>query len=156
MNNPIGITPRGDIAFGSDVELVDIIAGTPALELALRGWVEINDQGLHDGTLNCYPHLKAILGYAMNGRDRLPVGVITFEHEAMQRRVWAFQVYVLPEFRGRGVFTAMWAKLVEHSTEILKARSIEMGTHVRNSAMRAAAKRTGSVEEAVFLKFNLE
>lgn len=145
-----------DRTFTNMVELVDGLVGTPALALAMAGWTEVNQKGLHDGSMNCYPDLQAVIGYAMNGRDRLPVGVITFNVDSPQRRVWAFQVYVMPEFRGRGVYTAMWAKLVEHSAEVLKVQSIQMATHIRNSTMRAVGQRTGCIEEAVTLRFNLE
>lgn len=138
------------------VELVEGLNGSAAVSLALRGWIEINDAGLHDGTMNVHAGLHAIIGHAQNGRDMLPVGVITFDHDVNFNRVWIFQSYVVPEFRGRGVYTAMWAKLVEHSAEKLHVRSIEGATHVRNSAMRAVAKRMGRVEEAVILKFSLE
>lgn len=138
------------------VELVDIITGTPALTLALQGWAETNAAGLGDGILNCHADTKAVLGYAQNGRDMLPVGVITYEYTALWRRVWVNQVFVLQEFRGRGVYSSMWAKLVEHAAEVLKAGSIQYATHLRNNAMRAAAKRTGCIEEAILLRFNLE
>lgn len=141
---------------GHSVELIDIITGTPALALALQGWAEINANGLGDGILNCHASYKAVLGSAQNGRDAVPVGVLTYDFEPLLRRVWVYQAYVHPEFRGRGVYTAMWAKLVEHSAEVLKAQSIQMGTHVRNSAMRAVAKHTGCIEEAIHLRFNLE
>jgi RimJ/RimL family protein N-acetyltransferase len=141
---------------GHTVELVDVITGTPALSLAIQGWAETNAAGLGEGILNCHASHKAILGWAQNGRDLLPVGVLTFDDEPLFRRVWIYQAFVLQEFRGRGVYTAMWAKLVEHSVETLKARSIQYATHLRNSAMRAAAKRTGCIEEAVHLRFNLE
>lgn len=146
-----------DAPLGTAVNLfLDGLNNTPALDLAIRGWAEINEKGFGDGTLNCYASLKAVLGYAMNGRDRLPVGVITFDYDTMLRRVWAFQVYVLPEFRGRGIYTAMFAELVRYGTDVLNANSIQMGTHLRNAAMRAVAKRTGCFEECIILRFNLE
>lgn len=128
---------------------------TPALNLAVRGWAETVEKGFGDGSLNCYPALNAFVGYAMNGRDEIPVGVVTFNYDVDHKRVWLFQAYVLPEFRGCGVYKAMWAALVSHSTT-LGAKSIQMGTHVRNAAMRAAAKHTGCIEEAIHLRFNLE
>lgn len=136
------------------IEFYDGLNGTPALDLAMRGWAETYEKGNSDGTLNVFSTLHAFVAYAPNGHDRLPVGVITFEVEKVSNRVWIYQGYTLPEFRGRGVYSAMWNSLVAHGIE-QKMKSIQSATHVRNIAMRAVAKKLGRYEESVVLKFDL-
>lgn len=137
-----------------EIKLFEGLNHTPALELAMRGWAECVEKGLSDGTLNVHAGLNAFVAYAMNGREQLPVAVMTFDHDKTAKRVWIYQSYTIPEFRGRGCYAALWNSMVAHSVE-LKAASIESATHVRNVAMRAIAKKMGRHEESVVLKFNL-
>lgn len=155
MNEPIGL-PYIDGLKPIEVVLVEGLSHTPALELAMRGWAECVEKGLGDGTLNLWASLNAFIAYAQNGREMIPAAVMTWEHDKTLKRVWIYQSYTLPEFRGRGLYNALWAKMVEHATVELKASTIESGTHVRNTAMRAVAKKQGRYEECVILKFNLD
>lgn len=158
MNLPIGVAANGDIIFADKtvkVVVVEGLNGTPAAELAVRGWCETVERGFGDGNLNMNAGLNAMIGYAANGRDMLPVGVITWD-ATDSARAWVYQSYVLPEFRGRGVYSAMWAALVDHAMRKLpKVRSIESATHIRNIAMREIAKKLGRREEAVILRFDI-
>ena len=138
-----------------EIVLVDGLNNTPALDLAVRGWAECVEKGWGDGSLNVYASLKAFVAYAQNGREMIPAGVLTFDHDGPLKRIWIYQSYTLPEFRGRGIYNSLWSRMVEHAVE-LKAVSIQSGTHVRNSAMRAIAKKQGRFEECVILRFNLE
>lgn len=135
------------------VDLVDGINGTPAAELAVRGWLDNIESGFSDGELNMGHSLKAFIGYAQNGRDMLPVGVITWDVDAA--RIWVHQSYVLPEYRGRGVYSAMWNELIDHAQGLPNVRSVQSATHVNNKAMRAIAARQGRRETAVFLKVDI-
>lgn len=136
------------------VELFQGLNETPALDLAIRGWAEIVEKGFGDGALNAYPSLNAFVGFAKNGRDEIPAGVVTFEHDTSLKRVWLFQAYVLPEFRGIGVYKALWTALVGYSAEA-GAKSVQFGTHPKNAAMRAVAQRTGCAEKTIVLRFDL-
>jgi len=138
-----------------DIQLLDGINNTPALGLAIRGWADCEERGLGDGTLNVHATMKAFLACAQNGREMIPAGVMTWEYDAALKRVWIYQSYVLPEFRGRGIYNLLWARMVEHAAIDLKAHSIQSATHIRNSAMRAIAARQGRFEECVVLRFNL-
>lgn len=135
------------------VDFVDGINGTPAAELAVRGWLDTLEHGYSDGTINMQAELKAFIGYAQNGRDMLPVGVVTFFVD--NARIWVQQSFVLPEFRGRGVYSAMWNELIGHAQDLPAVRSIESGMHVNNKAMRAIAARQGRRETAVILKVDI-
>lgn len=138
-----------------DVKLYDGISRTPALDLAMRGWADTVDHGFGDGTLNVFSSIKAFVAFTENGRDMLPVGVLTWDEDAVLKRIWIYQGYVLPEFRGRGVYSALWAALVNHATANTKVVAIESATHIKNITMRAVANRLGRVEEAVTLRFDI-
>lgn len=149
---PIGLAADGSMMFRP--QFVEGLNGTPAAELAVRGWLEINEKGLGGNELNMSSTLNAVIGYAPNGRDVLPVGVITWNVD--DARVWVHQSYVVPEFRGRGVYSAMWLALVNKVIADLPAvRSIQSATHVRNQAMRAIAAKQGRREEAVTLRLDI-
>jgi RimJ/RimL family protein N-acetyltransferase len=142
---------HGDFA----VAYYEHLNNTPALALAMKGWADVEERGLGDGTLSVYADSHAFVGYARNGRDLLPAGVITFSEEKNAGRLWIHQGYVVPEFRGRGLYSTLWCKLVEHAVK-LRASTIMSATHVRNEAMRAVARRQGRVEAAVMLRYDLQ
>lgn len=134
--------------------IVDGLNGTPAAELAVRGWLDNVENGLSDGTLNMTGAMQAVVGYAPNGRDMLPVGVITFTVELGY--VWVSQSFVMKDFRGRGVYTAMWSALYKHVFEELPAvRSIRSATGVKNKVMRQIAHKQGRREEAIILHLDI-
>lgn len=136
------------------VYVVPSIAGTPAVALAIAGWVDCNERGLGDGTMNLANDQKAMLAFAKNGQEMLPVGVMTWSFDESARRVWIFQSYVVKEFRGRGVYRAMWHHMVQHAEE-LAARTIQSATHADNKTMRSIAAKLGRREEAVVLRYDL-
>lgn len=136
------------------IDFVNGLNETPALTLAVRGWAEIDERGFSDGSMSVHASQHAFIAYAANGRDQLPVGVMTFAHDEDLKRVWVFVGYVIPEFRGQGIYNALWHRLVAHATE-LKVTSIQSGVHVRNSAMRAVAARQGRREDAVILRYDI-
>lgn len=127
---------------------------TPALALAMRAWADVEERGLGDGSMTVYSNLNAMVGYAQNGRDMLPVGVITFEHQEHAGKIWIYSGFVLPEFRGRGIYRAMWNELVLKAMD-LKAAKIEGATHMRNASMRAVAKKLERTESYVVLSFDV-
>lgn len=135
--------------------IVDGLNGTPAAELAVRGWLEMVESGLSDGTLNMAGSMQAVIGYAPNGRDMLPVGVITFAVELGY--VWVNQSFVVKDFRGRGVYTAMFSALHRHVVDELPAvRSIRSATSVKNKVMRQIAHKQGRREEAIILHLDIQ
>jgi GNAT superfamily N-acetyltransferase len=136
------------------VELFHGLNETPALDLAVRGWAEMTEKGFGDGSLNAHAGQSALVGFEKNGRDELAVGVVTFEHDTSLKRIWLSQAYVLPEFRGRGVYKGLWTALAGFSTGA-GAKSIQFGTHVKNAPMRAVAHRTGCIEQGVVLRYDL-
>lgn len=135
-----------------EISLLEGLADSPALSLAVQGWAECVRLGYGDGTMNVQTSLNAIVAH--NDGARLPIGVMTFDYFPVDKRVWIYQSYVLPEYRGRGIYRQMYERLVAHAIT-LKARSIQSGTHSKNTAMRAVAKKMGRHEECVILRQNL-
>ena len=138
-----------------EVELIFGLAESPAAQLATLGWLECVEKGLSDGNPVMRIDQNAVLGYVKQGQERTPAGVITFEHVPHWKQVFIVQSYVLPQFRGQGVYSAMFNRLVEHAIVDMKATNIQSSTHVRNVAMRAIAKKQGRFEECVTLRMNL-
>ncbi len=153
MSNPIGVTPRGDIVFASDIriDICQCVSSEPvAIELCLRGWNELTAKGLGDGRLMFHSNMSAIVGYAANGRDQEAAGVILFGLEPEFKRCWVTLSFVKEEYRARGLYTAMY-EVLRGEARRMGLRTIESATHVRNVAMRAVAKRQGRTEEFVIL-----
>lgn len=136
-----------------EVRLVDSLVNEPAAVLAVRGWLEMTERGLGDGRLNMSNDQKAVIGYAKNGLDRLPAGVLTFSIQA-DRTIWIYQAFVEKEFRGRGLFTAMLARLIEFAAST-QSQSINFGTHPKNTAMRAVAAKRDFVEDAIVYRYDV-
>ncbi len=128
---------------------------TPALALAVRGWIELNDRGFGDRSMCVNACEDAFVAFFPNGLEMLPVGVMTYNYNEGARCLWINLSYVDEEFRGRGCYRALWDTIVAYAISI-KAQSIQSGTHVRNNAMREVSKRLGRFEEFVILRFNLE
>ena len=131
------------------------LANTPALRLAMLGWVDVQERGLGERVCNVYSNLKGLVAFAANGKDLIPAGVMTYDHTEHNNEIFIYQSFVLPEHRGIGCYTALWNAMVAKGIE-LKVAKICSSTSMRNSAMRAIAARQGRVEEAVTLSYFLE
>jgi len=131
-------------------ELLTNMQRTPAVKLAVRGQLEIIESGHGDEILMLQWDHNAILGWF----DHEPVGVITFSHTKWVRQLDIHIGYVVPEHRGRGVYRAMWDRLVEEA-QAREALVIWGNTHVDNAVMRATARSLGRVERGVLLRFDV-
>ena len=85
---------------------------------------------------------------------REPVGVITFSHTKWVRQLDIHIGYVVPEHRGRGIYRAMWNRLVEEA-QARDALVIWGNTHTDNAVMRATARALDRVERGVLLRFDV-
>lgn len=139
---------------GIQVIHYDRLNNTPAVRLATLGWLDGNSRGLGENVVNLYSCLKAFVAFAPNGRDLLPAGVMTYDVIENTNEFFIYQSYVLEEFRGRGLYTAMWNSIVAKGIQD-KVHRIKSATSMRNIAMRSIAQRQGRVEEAVTLTFEL-
>lgn len=81
-------------------------------------------------------------------------GIITFMEEKYNKRIWIKLGYVNQDTRAKGVYRAMWDKLVLIGRE-RDFTSIGGSTHIDNLVMRAVAKSFGRTEISVTLEFKL-
>lgn len=138
------------------IEVVDIAGADPrVVQLCLQGWNNLFTRGLTDGRLVFHDGMSAIIGFAQNGKDELPAGVLLFGIEREFKRTWITLAYVNDEFRGRGIYRTMYGGLRTISASA-GVRSIEYATHLRNDRMRNVSKRMGCAEEFVILVDRIE
>ena len=138
------------------IEIHECASAAPAaIELCLRGWNELFAKGLTDGRLVFHERMSAMVAHAQNGRDFETAGVVLFGLEPEFKRCWVTLSFVKEEYRGRGIYTAMYVGLRAEALR-MGLRTIESATHVRNVAMRAVAKRQGRPEEFVILIDRIE
>jgi ribosomal protein S18 acetylase RimI-like enzyme len=138
----------------TDIDIVSAETTTGAAAvLAARGWLEGIERGFSGSNeFNMSHHYRSLLALVPNGRDRVPAGVITWNPTGNE--AFLFQSYVDPEFRGRGVFTALWNELIAQAMN-MKIVKIQSFVHASNSTMRAIAKKQGRREEAVVTTFDV-
>lgn len=163
MNHPIGVDQRGSVLFpvppSFEVKFYDGLYQTPALELAVRGWLDCVERGFGEGALNIGWDQKAYVAFAPTnlserGRGMVPVGVCTFEYMAPFKKVWIAQSYVIEPYRGLGIYRMLWERVVLKAIE-LKAVKVESGTHPLNTTMRAIARKLGRVETGITLTYDV-
>jgi hypothetical protein len=129
------------------IEHYDGINRTPALRLALTAQLELLTLGLCDPTLNVFWDQKAIVAF-----DETPIGLITWQHQAWLKQIDVALGYVVPHRRREGVYTHMWAALVEKAQE-LKVLQICSTTHMSNKPMRITAIKQDRCELGVVLRY---
>jgi len=133
-----------------NVHHYDGVPRTPALLLALKGNVEIVEAGFAVPAVHFNWDSKAVVASI----DGVPCGVITWNHTEWMKQVDITVAYVLPEYRRRGVYRAMWEALVEKA-KVVGALEIMSNTAVANAPMRGAAAAVGRSEGGVILRFPL-
>lgn len=137
---------------GIDIVSSETTTGAAAV-LAARGWLEGVERGFSGSNeFNMNHNYRSLLALVPNGRDKVPAGVITWSITGNE--AFLFQSYVDPEFRGRGVFTALWNELVAQAVN-MRLTKIQSFVHASNVTMRAIAKRQGRREEAVVTSFDV-
>jgi len=146
------------------IEVVENINHTPGLQLAVEGHAELLQAGLSDDVAMVHWDHKAVIAFvdrqdpgeagAAVGPYTEAVGVISFGHLEWARQFDIYIGYVRRPHRHRGVYTALWKRLVEEAQK--RGVAIIQGTtDVKNAPMRAVAKTLGRTEQAVVLHFRV-
>ncbi|MEH2474579.1 GNAT superfamily N-acetyltransferase [Nitrobacteraceae bacterium AZCC 2161] len=120
---------------------------TPATAIAVRGQAELMAE-FGSRFIGLYWEYNAITATV----DGQVVGVIVWHEEKHNHRLWLQLGYVVPEWRGKGIYTFLWNELVAKAGK-LKYGSIASGTSIDNYRMRAVAKTQGRVEVGVNMSF---
>jgi GNAT superfamily N-acetyltransferase len=127
------------------------IDGTPCVALAMRGMAELLADGGGEqfvGLHHSYNGITATIG------DNV-VGVLIWFDQPTSHRIWLQLGYVLPPYRGQGVYDALWDALLDKARGLKRPR-IDSAARLDNYVMRAVAKKQGRVEHAVLLKYEVE
>ena len=121
---------------------------TPALALLTRGHHELLDRGLASPETVINWDDLAVVAFA----GAVPVGVISYSHEKWRKILWIRMGYVAPEARRRGIYGAMWERVVK-AAQRLGALEIHGGTHVDNKAMLECAESLGRTRLSITTRF---
>jgi GNAT superfamily N-acetyltransferase len=123
---------------------------TPAVVLAMRGWLELNDKGIGEQAASVHWEQHGIVAFA----DSKAVGVITWTEQKPLAAAYAEQVYVIPEWRRKGIFKLMWDELEEWAAE-KEFYTIRLGTHPMNTLARSIYDRMGRLH-GLFYEFDVD
>lgn len=133
------------------------IENTPALPIALRGQLECaaaggaQEVGLHYS----YNAITATIVGEFAGRPVSEVvGVIVWHAQKEQHRIWLQLGYVVPECRGRGVYSHLWRALIGKAKE-LGVNYIDSGTSRDNDRVLQIASHQGREVHAILLRYKL-
>lgn len=122
------------------IEHYDGLNRTPALRLALAAQLELLENELCEPLLNIFWDQQAVVGFwAHEGCSPRPVGVLTWNHVPAFKHIDVALAYVEPQRRLGGVYTAMWAGLVDKA-RALGVEFIISSTSTENVIMRKIAR----------------
>jgi GNAT superfamily N-acetyltransferase len=71
-----------------------------------------------------------------------PIGIVGYAVDRIEKDIWVELTYTAPEHRRKGVYRALFSRLVEMAIR-RGVRCIESGIHERNEAMLRAARTSG-------------
>lgn len=125
-----------------------------AVQLAVRGWLELQERGFGDGRVPFHIDMSAFIAHVRNGHSVELAGILVFTRDDTIGRLWVDLAYVIPECRGHGVFRSMWEDLSSYALKSA-ALTIEMATSVQNGPMRAVAKKLRCEEKAVQMVYQV-
>lgn len=124
---------------------------TPAAELGQRASAELIENGFGQRIVGLHWSYDCFVAY----NNTTPVGFVIYEDRVKSYKdLWLHLSYVIPEHRGRGVFSKLWAALIEKA-QAVEGLSINSMTHPANLVMRSVAKMQGRTEVGVQLKFEV-
>ena len=148
------------------IEHYDTINRTPAVELCIRGHVELLDTEhcSKPGFVLVQGDHSALVAFATNQTDGdIPIGVLSYEHDAECKHYEIKMGYVLPGWRGATlvheiytgrVYDLLWDALVRRA-QAQGVPVIMSSTFMTNAAMRKVATRQGRVEQQVILRYDV-
>lgn len=123
---------------------------TPALGLALDGWVAMRKMNVVDqGAIMLVWDHNALVAF----RNEEPIGVLTYSDTKWLKQYDIGIGYVEPPFRGVGVYSTLWNELIKKATAAGYHR-IASSTHVDNIKMREVAAKQGRTTTGVILSYD--
>ena len=123
---------------------------TPALVLAVRGWMALIDAGHCSDYVQVYAEQDALVIFV----DGVAAGVLTYRHVLLGKELMVGIGYIADAYRGQKLYGQLWNSLVEKAKE-LGAVHISSATFIENDQMRAVAQKQGRVERTVTLDYDV-
>jgi GNAT superfamily N-acetyltransferase len=121
-----------------------------AVVLIVSGQADLLARGLADSRLEISQAWQCVMVKVDRDRDLVPAGIIAFTVDEARSLVWVQMSFVVPEFRGQGVYRFMYEALRAIAKQH-RCRTIEGATHIKNTVMRSVAKKLGRTECAIIL-----
>ena len=133
---------------------VQQLGGSPYAGFAVQAHAALLDEGLSDPSMTMVGwDTNAIV--ARVGRDeQMAVGIITYSYLNYCARLDIGVGFVVPDFRRRGVYRAMWDEIVLEAQR-LKATKILGTTYIKNDRMVKVAVALGRRAESYNLVFEV-
>lgn len=123
---------------------------TPALPLAVRGWLALIDA---DHCSN-YVQVTADQNAFVAILDDTAAAVLTYRCEPLLKEFQVGIGYTLPPYRGQGLYSALWTALVARAQQA-DVVHITSAVFLDNVAMRAVAQAQGRIERTVTLDYTV-
>lgn len=120
-----------------DVKHVAMINGTPVVPVIAEGMVESGRYGIHEVVI----HWEHEALYIEN-RGGGVVAVMSFAHQKHDGQTWIYMAFVRPEYRGRGMYRALWDAVVAQARDA-GMRQVAGGVHPDNERMAGVAAAVG-------------
>ena len=133
------------------IETYTGLNNTPAVALAMAGEVELARDGLSEPMLHLNWDDNAFVAFDGDG---CAVGVMTWSKVDYVKQFFIKLGYVLPEHRGKGVYSALWSAAVEKATE-LKLVQVVGATSPRNARMQAIFAKQGRTVRSLTYNFEI-
>lgn len=126
-----------------EITHADTYMRTPALRVAIKAWLEIEQSGHGDGEqLISWNHPAFI---AWDERDKKVCGILTYRPKSDDHVIHIQIGYIEPSYRRLGIYSLLWHALCEQAKK-LEAKQITGIMHSENTAMRTLAAKLGRQE----------
>lgn len=133
----------------------DTLGASPrAAQFAMLGWLEMIEKGYIDGLADLAFHINMPCGVASvhGAGEPMPAGVMVYSIDATLGRIWIDMSWTAHEYRGQGVYTAMWQAMIANARSLGMSK-IQSATSIRNEGMRRIAKKQGRIERVIQLDY---
>lgn len=128
------------------IERIEGVNDPRVIPIAAEGWNAIVQDGQAESTTILSWDQNAIIAH----EEGKVIGVIVYKDQEWRKELHLVLGYVLPDYRRKGVYGALWGELVLIAQETKRPR-IAGGTHVNNTSMQAVMEKLG--REPVFISY---
>lgn len=134
-----------------EIKYLECIHGTPAVHLAHKALVEIDEAGHGFRQVVVRDSQKAFVAY-LRGEA---VALLLFTQYDFDNSIHINVSYTLPDYRGQDINTDLWKKLLEFADR-QGARHITTGVHVNNKAQQSNCDKRGMEADTISYTYDME